>query len=111
MSRSDAAKPKSRDVSLTLYDPHRGEPALTVEDLPARGHPTATRSNYFTVIWIRQGRGTLRVDLGSHAVGPASLLFLAPYQSMRLFADSPMHGAILRFHANFFCIETYHEEV
>src|SRR6476620_11619263 len=100
-----------RDAPLTLYDPRLGEPALAVEPLAPEGLPGARRSNCFTVVWVRGGRGSFRVDLASHCVEAGSLLFLAPYQSMRLTADAPMDGVVIRFHANFFCVETYHDEV
>jgi AraC-like DNA-binding protein len=101
----------AQDVPLTLYDPRLGEPALKVESLAATGFASPHRSNCFTIVWVRAGRGTFAADLASHCVGPGSLLFLAPYQVMRLVAESPMAGEVVQFHANFFCIETHHEEV
>jgi AraC-like DNA-binding protein len=100
-----------RAVPLTLFDPRRGEASLALEPLAPGGLNPPRRSNCFTVVWVRSGRGSLGVDLASHCVGPGSLLFGAPYQSIRLAADSPMTGEVIRFHANFFCIETHHEEV
>ena len=38
-------------------------------------------------------------------------LFLAPYESFRFLSASTVHGLYLQFHANFLCIEMYHEEV
>ena len=100
-----------RAVPLTLFDPRRGEPALTVAPLPPQGLTPPSRSNFFTVIWVRSGRGSFGVDLAGHCVGPGSLLFAAPYQLVRLVPEAPMAGDVIRFHANFFCIETHHEEV
>jgi AraC-like DNA-binding protein len=103
------------DVPLSLYDPRLGEPALTVTPLAAA--PTADladaprRSNCFTIVWVRHGRGAFFADLARHCFEPHTLLFLAPYQSLRLVPDSPITGALIHFHANFFCIETHHEEV
>ena len=71
----------------------------------------ASRSNRFTVVWIREGRGTFFADLARHCFGPHTLLFLAPYQTLRLVPDSKVDGVVVQFHANFFCIETHHEEV
>jgi AraC-like DNA-binding protein len=98
--------------SLHLYDPRLGEPALTVESLSAGpGLAEPRRSNRFTMIWVQEGRGKFRADLASHPFEPSSLLFFSPYQSIRLIPESPIHGHSIQFHANFFCIETYHEEV
>jgi AraC family transcriptional activator of pobA len=98
--------------SLALYDPRLGEPALKVELLePIPGLAEPRRSNYFTLLWIQSGRGTFWADLTHHPFEAPSLLFLSPYQTLRLVPESPVGGHIIRFHANFFCIETYHEEV
>ena len=40
-----------------------------------------------------------------------SLLFFNPYQAIRLRARGPVRGWGVRFHANFLCIETHHQEV
>jgi AraC-like DNA-binding protein len=98
--------------SLNLYDARLGEPALTMESLsdgPGLAEPR--RSNRFTMIWVQEGTGTFRADLADHLFGPSSLLFSSPYQSIRLVPVSPLRGHVIQFHANFFCIETYHEEV
>ena len=98
--------------SLDLYDPRLGEPALTVESFAAGPGPAEPRrSNRFTTIWVQEGRGTFRADLANHPFEPSSLLFFSPYQSIRLIPESPVRGHRIQFHANFFCIETYHEEV
>ena len=97
------------DPALSLYDPRTGESALTVQTLDAVD--AASRSNRFTVVWIREGRGTFFADLSRHCFGPHTLLFLAPYQTLRLAPDSKVDGVVVQFHANFFCIETHHEEV
>jgi AraC-like DNA-binding protein len=39
------------------------------------------------------------------------LLFFVPYQHIRFAPDSPVHGEVIRFHANFLCVETFHAEV
>ncbi len=69
------------------------------------------RSNYFTVLWLREGKGQFHTDvLESPFTGPA-LLFFNPYQIFFLRPESPLRGLVLQFHANFFCIETHHDAV
>lgn len=100
------------ESSLQLFDPRRGDLALKIESFRDAGAFSAPqRSNYFTVFWVQQGGGAFWADAGEHRFGPHSLLFLVPYQCFRLLADEPLAGVCLQFHANFFCIETYHEEV
>jgi AraC-like DNA-binding protein len=98
--------------SRTLYDPRNGDPALSVADLEAPpGEFEPPRTNRFSVYWILEGSGECQADGGRHAFGPNSLLFFVPYQYVRLAPEAPMQGAVVQFHANFLCIETYHAEI
>jgi AraC family transcriptional activator of pobA len=97
---------------LQLYDPRNGDLALKVETFAsADALAQPQRSNYFTVYWVQEGGGTFWADLGQHAFGSNTLLFLVPYQCFRILTDRPTRGIVVQFHANFLCIETHHEEV
>ena len=55
------------ETPLQLYDPRDGDLALKVASLPggldlARPH----RFNYFTTVWVQEGRGTFWADLGQY---------------------------------------------
>jgi AraC-like DNA-binding protein len=93
-----------------LYDPRNGDLALRAADLTGDG-PLPQRTNYFTVCWVQEGRGTFWAEAGCHRFGPQSLLFFVPYQNVCLAPEEPIRGMVLQFHANFLCIETYHHEV
>jgi hypothetical protein len=83
-----------------------------VESLsPDPGLAEPRRSNCFTLIRVQEGRGTFWADLTHHPFEAPCLLSFSPYQALRLVPESPVGGHIIRSHANFFCIETYHEEV
>lgn len=100
------------DAPLDLYDPRIGDLALKVEAVSPETDLTGPRrSNCFTVIWVREGRGTFAADLAHFAFEAPCLLFAVPYQAHQLIPESPVHGHGIQFHANFFCIETYHAEV
>ena len=99
-------------VELKLFDPRRADVALKMESIHARcgiSHPQ--RCNYFSVLWIRKGKGQFHTDLAQYDVESPALIFVNPYQTFFLASDEPPEGVSLQFHANFFCIETYHEEV
>lgn len=99
-------------MPLHLFDPRRGDLAFKLEDLGVGvefSHPQ--RFNYFTVLWLRKGRGRLHADLSEYAFEGPALLFFNPYQTFFLAPESPLQGISLQFHANFFCIETHHEAV
>lgn len=100
------------DVPPQLFDPRLGQPALKVETLDAGiALDQPQRFNYFTIVWIRQGRGVFWADLARHAFERQTLLFSVPYQIVRIEQCDPVEGVVIQFHANFFCIETYHAEV
>lgn len=98
-------------MPLQLFDPRRGDVAFKIAPIRAKDYQQAQRSNVFTVLWLQQGHGAFHVDLQSYAFAAPSLLFVTPYQTFFLAPDSAVSGASIQFHANFFCIETYHEEV
>lgn len=96
----------------SLYDPRNGDLSLTVSDFALEAGETASdRTNYFTLHWIRQGEGDFCADSARHPFAAPALLCFTPYQGTRLEARTAVLGTTLRFHANFLCIETYHDEV
>jgi len=104
------AVPRVNDAAQVLYDPRNGDLAFRAADLPGDG-PLPQRTNYFTVCWVQEGRGTFWADAGCHRFGPQSLLFFVPYQNVRLAPEELVRGVVLQFHANFLGIETHHHEV
>jgi AraC-like DNA-binding protein len=103
--------PAQDSVPLQLFDPRRGDVAFKVAPIRATDYRQPQRNNFFTVLWIQKGRGTFHVDLQSYTFAAPTLLFVTPYQTFFLTADTGIGGKGIQFHANFFCIETYHEEV
>lgn len=98
-------------VRLRLFDPEKGELPLQLVPLDAETLRQPQRSNCFTIVWVREGEGEFHPDLASHRFSGPTLLFANPYQTIFLSPDSGLDGVLLRFHANFLCIETHHEEV
>ena len=97
---------------LQLYDPRNGDFSLRVEPFDSSDDLAAPqRTNCFTVFWVQEGAGSLCAESGQYPFAKNSLLFLVPYQAFRLVHNSTLRGLCLKFHANFLCIETYHEEI
>jgi AraC-like DNA-binding protein len=95
-----------------LYDPRNGDLSLTVSDFALEpGEAVEDRTNYFTLHWVRQGKGDFCADSARYSFAAPTLLCFTPYQGTRLEARTAVRGTTLRFHANFLCIETYHDEV
>lgn len=100
------------DVPLRLFDPRQGDVAFKLEPIRATSEfSQPQRCNYFTVLWIRNGTGRFHADLSSYDFRGPALLFFNPYQTIFLAPASELDGVSMQFHANFFCIETYHEAV
>jgi AraC family transcriptional activator of pobA len=100
------------DVSLELFDPRQGDLALRIEPLELSSDVSGSkRYNYFTVYLIHEGQGQFSADLNGYDFSPGVLLFFVPYQAIRIVPNGPVRGTTIQFHANFLCIETYHEEV
>jgi AraC family transcriptional activator of pobA len=107
-----AARTAGAEAPLRLLDPRLDGPALRIGPLGDDLDPESPqRTNFFTLIWVEEGSGSFWADLACHPFGPRSLLFFAPYQILRLTPEGALRGRVIQFHANFFCIETYHEEV
>lgn len=95
-----------------MFDPRLGDASFKLEEIPTGSEfSQPQRFNYFTVLWLRSGRGTFHADLSEYAFEGPVLLFFNPYQTFFLAPQSPVQGVSLQFHANFFCIETHHEAV
>jgi AraC-like DNA-binding protein len=101
-----------RDPGDELYDPRRGGQSIRTGSLELDGKPfEPARTNYFSVYFIESGAGEFWADASRFPFGPDSLLFFVPYQHIRFLPDGPVQGEVVRFHANFLCVETFHAEV
>jgi AraC family transcriptional regulator, transcriptional activator of pobA len=102
----------NRNIEGNLYDPRKGDQAIRTDSLRLDGKAIdPQRTNYFAIYFIECGSGAFWADASCFAFGPDSLLFFVPYQHIRLVPDSPVHAEVIRFHANFLCVETFHAEV
>jgi AraC-like DNA-binding protein len=101
-----------RNQTDDLYDPRSGGQAIRIESVRLDAKPfEPARTNYFAVYRIESGAGTFWADASQFPFGPDSLLFFVPYQHVRFAPDAPVRGEVVRFHANFLCVETFHAEV
>ncbi|MGV3719655.1 MAG: helix-turn-helix transcriptional regulator [Actinomycetota bacterium] len=100
------------EVALHLYDPRQGEPAFQIAAFGEEWDAAQPqKSNCFTLLWVQEGCGTFWADLAQHPFQEHELLFFVPYQTLKFAPTAPLRGHRIQFHANFFCIETHHEEV
>jgi AraC family transcriptional regulator, transcriptional activator of pobA len=97
--------------SLTLVNPQNGNLAfklLTFEDGSYFDH--IQRNNYYSLIWVTEGSGTIKADFAEYAFSSNSLFAFSPYQPFMFSADR-IKGVAIHFHPDFFCIHKHQSEV
>lgn len=65
----------------------------------------------YVVLLIHQGKGTYHADFSSFGFSGPILLFATPLQTISLKYEEPVAYTLLRFHTDFYCIETHRDEV
>lgn len=92
-----------------FYEPTQGDPSLRLDPCPVQ--MPLCRSNYFSLYFFTQG--TIHFEQETHdfvAEAPA-ICCINTYQPHAYQGTPNTEGWRIQFHANFLCIETYHEEV
>ena len=69
------------------------------------------RLNYYSLIWIKSGKGKVKVDFSEYDFVENQLLAFAPYQPFMLTSTQETAGIVIHFHPDFFCIHKHHHEV
>jgi len=98
--------------TFTLVDPHNGNPVfklLLFEDNEIFSQ--LQRDNCFSLIWVKEGNGTCRVDFNEFIYTKNCLFTFSPYQPYMLTSENPLNGYAIYFHSDFFCIYKHHKEV
>jgi len=85
-------------------------PILTTEiSIADQSWPLHT--NYFAILWIHSGNGIVETDLMKVPYTENEIYCFNTYQAFALHSKGTTKATLLLFHANFFCIETYHHQV
>lgn len=98
--------------SLTLVNPQNGNLAFkifTFENNSFFDH--IQRNNYYSLIWIYQGKGKLKADFSEYCFFDNHLLAFVPYQPFMLLPKKEISGITIQFHPDFFCIHKHQQEV
>lgn len=96
----------------TLINHQTGELAFKVFSFDNVSHyDHVQRLNYYSLIWIQEGKGEAIVDFGSHRYAADRLFALSPYQPFMFNAEEETKGIIIHFHPDFFCIHKHQKEV
>lgn len=69
------------------------------------------RLNYYSMIWIKNGKGIVKADFSEYKFNGNVLLSFSPYQPFMLNQSGEISGWGINFHPDFFCIHKHHKEV
>lgn len=69
------------------------------------------RLNYYSMIWIKKGKGKLKVDFSEYDFSENQFLAFTPYQPFMLSSSDLIEAVVINFHPDFFCIHKHHQEV
>jgi len=99
--------------TLTLVNPQNGNLAFKVFSFADNGaFDHVQRVNYYSLIWIKEGRGKLRSDFSEYDFDGSVLLAFSPYQPYMIGSeDEAFSGVAIQFHPDFFCIHQHQKEV
>lgn len=98
--------------NLTLVNPQTGNLAFKVFSFTDNSHfDQIQRLNYFSLIWIKKGKGVAKVDFSEYDFEENTLYAFAPYQPFIFKTKETIEGIVLNFHPDFFCIHKHQQEV
>ena len=98
--------------SFTLVNPQSGSLAFKLF-LFDHNNPFdhIQRLHYYSLIWIKKGKGTVKADFSALTFSADTLFAFAPYQPFMLQPEEEIEGVVLHFHPDFFCIHKHQDEV
>jgi len=99
-------------TAFTLVNPQNGNLAFKLfpfEDNSCFDH--IQRHNYFSLIWVTEGKGTVKADFSEYTFKGNSLFAFSPYQPFMFSTAEHIKGIAIHFHSDFFCILKHHKEI
>ncbi|WP_299314750.1 response regulator transcription factor [uncultured Aquimarina sp.] len=101
----------SEQQSHTIINQQSGDLAFKLLFFDSNSHfDHLQRNNYFTLIWLTSGEGTLRTVYSKYNLEENSMFSFAPYQPFMI-ESKICKGIAIYFHSDFFCIHKHHREV
>lgn len=98
--------------TYTLINPQTGNLAFKVFSFNNNSHyDHIQRLNYYSLIWIKNGKGTAKADFSEYDFIQNTLFAFSPYQPFMFQTDEQIQGIVINFHPDFFCIHKHHQEV
>jgi AraC family transcriptional regulator, transcriptional activator of pobA len=96
----------------TLVNPQNGNLAFKLFSFEGNScFDHVQRYNYYSVIWITEGSGRLRVDVSAYDFAGSNMFFFSPCQPFMTEQAAGIKGIALHFHPDFFCVYKHQAEV
>ena len=96
----------------TLVNPQTGNLAFKLFSFSDKSYfDHIQRNNYFSLIWITEGKGKLKADFSEYFFSEDLLFAFAPYQPFLFLEESEIKGVAIHFHPDFFCIHKHQDEI
>lgn len=96
----------------TLINKQDGNLAFKIFNFEKGNHfDHLQRNNFYSIIWLKKGRGKLKADFSEYDFTENALFTFAPYQPFMFLDNSEISGIAVQFHSDFFCIHANHTEV
>lgn len=98
--------------TFTLINPQTANLALKLFSFDNDLHfDHIQRLSYYSLIWIQNGKGKIKVDFNEYDFNENQLLAFSPYQPFMFHSTESIKGKVIHFHPDFFCIHKHHQEV
>jgi len=100
------------DDIVELVDPQNKSLALKVQTFADGSYfADLKKYNYFSMILVIKGTGTLISDMSTYNIADNSLLCFSLYQPFYIKCDGEFTGMMVNFHPDFFCLHKHRNEV
>lgn len=101
-----------RQTVQTLVNPQNGNLAFKVFGFENNAHfDHIQRNNYYSILFIKEGKGTVTADFTSFDLKENTVFAFSPYQPFMFSVNGSFIGQAIQFHPDFFCIHKHHSEV
>ncbi|MBL1221714.1 helix-turn-helix domain-containing protein [Chryseobacterium sp. L7] len=84
--------------------------SVSIQSYHVSGFPSDFNTENYCVVLLK-GSGVFSVDQINYSYENFTVLFLSPYQKLKLVSDTDDEIFILSFHGDYYCIEYHKEEV
>lgn len=101
----------TNSIALEIKKASKESTPILISEISITDTSWPLHTNYFAILWIHSGKGWIETDLMKAKYSENQVFCFNTYQAFALHSKGETKASILLFHANFFCIETYHHQV